>query len=172
MGGDTDDTTTRSAFDAIMDSIDGPAYVVTSSAHGEHAGCYVGFASQCSIAPPRFAVWLSKLNRTYRIASDARTLVVHVLRARDTAIARWFAGVTGDEVDKFAAVRWHPGPDGCPVVEGLDWFAGSIVDQVDAGDHVAFVVAPGDGECTQAAEAALTSDDLGAVEAGHPPDER
>ena len=155
-----------------MASIDAPAYLVTSSAHGEQAGCYVGFASQCSIEPPRFAVWLSKLNRTYRVATDAPTVVVHALRARDVELARWFASVTGDDVDKFAAVPWHEGPDGCPVVDGLDWFAGSVVDRVDTGDHVAFVLAPGVGECARTEETTLTSADLGPVEAGHPPDER
>jgi len=162
---------TGSPFEAIMATIDGPSYLVTTMAGGEHAGCYVGFASQCSIDPPRFAVWLSKLNHTYRVACDSDMIVVHVLRERDTEVAHWFAAPSGDEIDKFAAVNWQPGPGGCPVMDGLDWFAGSIVERVDTGDHVAFVLAPGEGRCARGAEAPLTADDLGPVEAGHPPDE-
>ena len=161
---------TRSPFETIMATIDNPSYLVTSATRDEIAGCYVGFASQCSIDPPRFAVWLSKLNHTYRVACDSDTLVVHVLHTSDTDLARWFAATTGDEVDKFAGVAWHAGPDGCPVVDGLDWFAGSVVDRVDTGDHVAFVLAPGDGRCARDAEASLSAEDLGPIRAGHPSD--
>lgn len=39
--------------------LDHPMYVVTAEADGERAGCLVGYASQCSIQPARFMVWLS-----------------------------------------------------------------------------------------------------------------
>ncbi len=125
-----------------MSGVDPPSYVVTAADGGDRAGCLVGFATQCSIDPPRFGVWLSKLNRTYRVAQTSRTLVVHLLRDGDGDLAERFGGETGDEVDKFAGIDWSPGPDGCPVIERLDWFAGSIVDRLDTGDHVAFVLAP------------------------------
>jgi len=48
------------AFDAIVADLESPAYVVTTAAGAERDGCLVGFASQCSIDPPRFVVWLSK----------------------------------------------------------------------------------------------------------------
>src|SRR5215831_17013608 len=90
------------AFEQIMAGIDPPSYVVTAAAGREMGGCLVGFATQCSIDPPRFGVWLSTLNRTYRIAIRASTLVVHLLRSGDGDLARWFGGETGDDVDKFA----------------------------------------------------------------------
>ena len=43
----------QQAFDAIMGSLDTPLVVVTTAAHGERAGCVVGFHSQCSITPRR-----------------------------------------------------------------------------------------------------------------------
>src|SRR5262245_6641609 len=52
---------------------------------------------------------------------------------------------------KFTGIEWAPGPDGCPVVERLDWFAGSVVDRLDTGDHVGFVVAPWAGRGARAA---------------------
>ena len=57
---------------------------------------------------------------------------------------------------------------GRPVIERLDWFAGSIVDRVDTGDHVAFVVAPRGGECRPDAARPLLSSEIGDIEAGHP----
>ena len=127
----TDGGDATEAFEAVVASVPTPFYVVTTAAGGERAGCLVGYASRCSIEPPRFAVWLSKVNHTYRVAVGAGTLVVHVLRTGDDELAARFGGETGDDVDKFAGVDWEPGPDGCPVLGGLDWFAGAIVDRVD-----------------------------------------
>jgi hypothetical protein len=53
------------------------------------------------------------------------------------------------------------------VVAGLDWFAGSIVDQLDTGDHVGFVLAPFGGR-HQRSSRPLTESELGDLEAGHP----
>jgi len=156
------------AFDAIIADLDAPMYVVTAAARGEHAGCLVGFATQCSMKPPRFGVWLSKLNRTYRVACSSPILVVHLLRVGDRDVATRFGGETGDDVDKFDGVEWHPGPGGCPVLAGLDWFAGSVVDRVDTGDHVAFVLAPIDGACERRGVPHLVDDAIADVEAGHP----
>jgi flavin reductase (DIM6/NTAB) family NADH-FMN oxidoreductase RutF len=155
------------AFEALMSDGDPPAYVVTAADGVDVAGCLVAFAAQCSIDPPRFGVWLSKLNRTYRVAGSSSTLVVHLLRDGDTDLARHFGGETGDEVDKFAGIEWSSGPDGCPVLERLDWFAGAIVDRVDTGDHVGFVVAPSGGQRRHSARSLYISE-LGDIEAGHP----
>lgn len=160
------------AFEAIMADVDAPLYIVTAAAGGERAGCLVGFATQCSIDPPRFGVWLSKVNRTYRVAVSAATLVAHLLRAGTGGLAERFGGETGDEVDKFDGIDWRPGPDGCPVINGLDWFAGSIVDRVDTGDHVAFVLVPTDGECERRHVRQLWYAEISHVEAGHPISER
>jgi flavin reductase (DIM6/NTAB) family NADH-FMN oxidoreductase RutF len=156
------------AFDAIVAGLDTPVYVVTTAAAAERDGCLVGFASQCSIDPPRFGVWLSKQNRTYRIALSAATLVVHLLRQGDQDLAHLFGGETGDEVDKFQDVEWHPGPDGCPVLARCDWFAGSIIERVETGDHVAFVLAPSEGECKRSGTPQLGMHEIGDIEAGHP----
>jgi flavin reductase (DIM6/NTAB) family NADH-FMN oxidoreductase RutF len=160
------------AFQAIVGALNGPAYVVTTAAGAERDGCLVAFATQCSIEPPRFGVWLSKPNRTYRAALSAATLVVHVLRQGDEDLARLFGAETGDDVDKFEAVEWSPGPDGCPVLARCDWFGGSILERVDTGDHVAFLLAPRGGRCERSGTPQLGIQDIGDVEAGHAPQER
>ncbi|MFF0561573.1 flavin reductase family protein [Streptomyces sp. NPDC004266] len=130
-------------FAAFTDAVDGPMYVVTAASGGERAGCLVGFASQCSIDPPRFVVWLSIANRTYRLAREAEYLTVHLLHEGDRATAELFGGETGDRVDKFARVGWHPGEAGSPILEGLaTWFTGRIDGQVEDGDHVGFLLTP------------------------------
>jgi len=156
------------AFDAIVGELDTPAHVVTTAAGDERDGCLVAFATQCSIEPPRFGVWLAKPNRTYRAALSAGTLVVHVLRRGDEDLAQLFGAETGDDVDKFEDVEWSPGPDGCPVLARCDWFAGSIVERVDSGDHVGFLLAPRGGRYERSGTPQLGIQQIGDVPAGHP----
>jgi flavin reductase (DIM6/NTAB) family NADH-FMN oxidoreductase RutF len=156
------------SFEAIMGDVETPSYIVTAAAQGEVAGCLVALATRCGIEPPRFAVWLSTVNRTYRVALTASTLAVHLLRDGDAGLAQRFGGTTGDETDKFAGLDWEPGPDGCPLIHGLDWFAGPIVARVEGGDHAGFVIAPEPGHCRRAGVRPLRMADVGAIEAGHP----
>jgi flavin reductase (DIM6/NTAB) family NADH-FMN oxidoreductase RutF len=109
-------------FDALAAALDAAVVVVTAAAPaaggGERAGCLVGFHSQCSIEPRRYAVWLSKVNHTYRVALLADHVAVHPLGARDRDLAELFGGRTGDDVDKFARCDWEPGPGGVPLLAG------------------------------------------------------
>jgi flavin reductase (DIM6/NTAB) family NADH-FMN oxidoreductase RutF len=117
---------------------------VVTVAHGrERAGCLIGFASQVSIHPPRFLACLSVKNRTYRVARHADTLVVHLVPEQADDLAELFGGETGDETDKFARCEWSPGPGGTPVLAGLhNWFAGRIVERIEFGDHMGFLLEP------------------------------
>ncbi|MEV7443822.1 flavin reductase family protein [Streptomyces sp. NPDC091204] len=133
----------ETGLDAFTGVLDGPMYVVTVAAGGERAGCLVGFASQCSIRPPRFVVWLSTANRTYRVARGAAYLTVHVLRRDQHGLAELFGGETGDRVDKLAQVSWWPSGHGSPVLSDVrTWFVGRIEGQIEGGDHVGFLLAP------------------------------
>ncbi|MBT2540816.1 flavin reductase [Streptomyces sp. ISL-44] len=130
-------------LDAFTHVLDGPMYVVTAAAGGQRAGCLVGFASQCSIHPPRFVVWLSTANHTYRVAREASYLTVHALRRDQLPLAELFGGRTGDRVDKFARAGWRPGEEGSPVLTEVDtWFTGRVEGQIEGGDHVGFLLAP------------------------------
>ncbi|MGG8407859.1 flavin reductase family protein [Streptomyces sp. 12297] len=144
-------------LDAFTDVLDYPVYVVTAMAGGERAGCLVGFASQCSIEPPRFMVWLSKANRTYRVALRASDLAVHALRADQKQTAALFGSRTGDDTDKFADIAWRPPVHGtAPVLEdAYAWFLGRIEARVDGGDHVGFLLSPTDQSPPGAAGPAL-----------------
>ncbi|MDI1452683.1 flavin reductase family protein [Streptomyces sp. ATE26] len=142
--------------------------VVTAAAGGERAGCLVGFASQCSMRPPRFTVWLSKANRTYEVARAARCLAVHLLTADQRALLEIFGGETGDEVDKFARVPWHEGPEGAVVLrDAAAWFVGTVLSRTDGGDHVGFVLDPVRGGGGRGGPL-LRLSDAKPVEPGHP----
>src|SRR5438105_4058618 len=72
-------TTDLDEFNAFASQLEYPMYVVTAAAGGRRDGCLVGFATQCSIHPPRFLVCLSVKNRTFRIAETASVLAVHLV---------------------------------------------------------------------------------------------
>ena len=155
------------AFEAIVARLDYPMFIVTAAAGAERDGCLVGFAAQCSIDPPRFVVWLSDKNRTYRIARGAETLVVHLVPEERRDLAELFGGVTADAEDKLGRCAWHPGPGGAPVLDACpDWFAGRVRERVPGGDHVGFVLDPIDGE--NGGGAPLTFQRVRDVDAGHP----
>jgi flavin reductase (DIM6/NTAB) family NADH-FMN oxidoreductase RutF len=133
----------REPFDRIVAALDYPMLIATVARERERAGCLVGFATQCSVGPPRFLVGLSRNNRTYRLAREAPALAVHALGHDQRDLAELFGGATGDDVDKFARCSWRAGPDGLPILDDAPaWFAGRIESRFDAGDHVAFVLAP------------------------------
>lgn len=155
-------------LDGFFDRLDPDMCVVTAAADGERAGCLAGFASQCSMRPQRFVVWLSRANRTYRVARSAHCLAVHLLTREQRGLAELFGGETGDEVDKFARVAWHEGHGGAAVLaDAAAWFVGTVLHRTDGGDHVGFVLDPvqwGEGP----GGPLLRLSDALPIEAGHP----
>lgn len=133
-----------SSFAALTAAMDPAMLVVTVAVGDERDGCLVGFHSQCSIDPPRYAVWLSIANRTHELACRATHLGVHLLGADDHALAERFGGQTGDEVDKLRGIRWTAGPASVPLLAACpNRFVGRIVQRSEAGgDHVAYELDP------------------------------
>jgi flavin reductase (DIM6/NTAB) family NADH-FMN oxidoreductase RutF len=151
-----------------MGSLDYPMFVVTAVADGEVGGCLVGFATQCSIDPPRFLACISKANRTFRVAARATHLAVHVLDRDDAGLARHFGSKTGDDVDKFDDVAWSAGPGGVPLLDDIESrFAGEVLDRFDVGDHVAHLLAPVDVETDRGQSSPLMFQDVKDLDPGH-----
>ncbi|MEY2566226.1 MAG: hypothetical protein QOE35_755 [Actinomycetota bacterium] len=159
-----------SAFERLAATVDYPMFVVTAAADGERSGCLVGFATQCSIDPTRFLACLSVKNHTYGVARRAEMLAVHLLHSDDTATAELFGAKTGDDIDKFGLIPWHPGPGGVPVLDGAKgWFAGPVIEIVDLGDHHGFVIDPLEGDAgTGDPDDLFTFQQAKDIEAGHP----
>ena len=160
----------EAALSRLAAGTDAPMVIVTAAVpDGRRSGCLVGFATQCSIHPPRVLACISKANHTLPVATAAPVLAVHWLAGDDRGLAELFGGETGDEIDKFERCSWRPGPQGVPVLDGVKgWVAGPVVGRFDVGDHVAFVV---DAE---AGTGDSTADELGFqavkdLEPGHEP---
>jgi flavin reductase (DIM6/NTAB) family NADH-FMN oxidoreductase RutF len=152
----------------FVSELDYPMFVVTVAIGQERSGCLVGFATQCSIDPPRLLVCLSKNNHTYGLARTAPALAVHRLRADQHELASLFGEATGDEVDKFAGCAWRTGPAGQPILtDSPAWVVGEVLERVDLGDHVGFLLAPIEVGGSPGGRPLQFSDVQG-LEAGHP----
>lgn len=95
--------------------------------------------TQCSIDPPRLLVCITKINHSYRLASGAQTMGVHVVGSDQRGLAGLFGGEPGDDIDKFAACAWRADPRGVPVLTDCPRrMTADVLDRVDLGDHVGF----------------------------------
>jgi flavin reductase (DIM6/NTAB) family NADH-FMN oxidoreductase RutF len=134
---------TEESFQRLVAQFDYPMFIATVAAGGERAGCLIGFATQCSIHPARFLAGISDKNRTFRVASGADSMAIHLVPENANELAELFGGETGDDVDKFERCEWRPGPGGVPLLDGCpNRFVGRILDRVDFGDHVGMVLEP------------------------------
>lgn len=160
-----------SPFAKLSAKLDYPLYIVTTAAvdDGERSGCLIGFATQCSIHPPRFLACISQKNHTFGVIQRASVVAVHVAEAKHGHLAELFGGETGDEIDKFSHTRWHE-EHGVPVLDECErWFAGSIEHQVDFGDHVGFVLKPLVLEADGDEEQLMFQQAKDDIKAGHKP---
>ena len=157
----------------LTSQLDGPLVVVTVTNGRARGGCVVGFHSQCSIEPGRFAVWLSKANHTYRVALQAERFAVHFLTESDLEVAELFGTTTSDEVDKFAACAWQPGDGGVPLLAACpNRFVGRRVALLDEGsDHVCVVLEPIE-VASEGGFRPLRHSHVAELVAGHPAEDR
>ena len=156
------------ALDEFVSVLDYSMVVVTASRRGRRAGCLVGFATQCSINPPRFLVCVSEANATARLARRARYLGVHQLGADQLDLARLFGEQSGDWTDKFAHCRWHRGAHGVPLLDDASaWMVGRVVTRVGLGDHAGLVLAPVHG-ARRRDDRPLMFGAVKSLDAGHP----
>jgi flavin reductase (DIM6/NTAB) family NADH-FMN oxidoreductase RutF len=154
----------------LMRRLDYPMFVVTARRGEERDGCLVGFATQCSIHPPRLLVCLSEKNRTLRIAERCETLAVHVLFDDQRDLAGLFGGETGDDIDKFAHCQWHDGPSGLPILdECRSWLEATILERRTLGDHVGFLLEPTAAHDDGVARPLLFYSEIIGLEPGHQP---
>lgn len=134
---------TEETFQQLVAQLDYPMFIATVAADGERAGCLIGFATQCSIDPPRFLAGISDKNRTHRVARGAAAVAIHLVPEDATELAELFGGETGDELDKFERCSWQPGPDGVPLLDDCpNRFVGRILERIDFGDHTGLVLEP------------------------------
>jgi flavin reductase (DIM6/NTAB) family NADH-FMN oxidoreductase RutF len=163
----------ETTFTDLIAQLNYPMIVVTTASAGQRAGCLVGFHTQCSIEPARFAIWLSKANYSFRVALFADTFAVHALDASNQELATLFGAQTGDDIDKFDHCEWTEGPDGVPLLDDCPnrLISRRIGSFDDGGDHVCVVLEPIRAEGTGPFKP-LSSQHVRHLQAGHDVDDR
>lgn len=155
-------------FGKLVGGLDYSMFIVTVRAGAEQAGCLVGFGCQSSIEPPRFLICLSRKNHTCRVATRADAVAVHFVPRQAQALAQLFGGCCSDEVDKFARCAWQSGPGEVPILqECRNWFVGRVLERLDLGDHVGFLLEPIAAH-HQPGESYFTFEQAENIEPGHP----
>ncbi len=159
-----------SGLGSFVEHADDSMVVVTVAApDGERSGCLVGFHTQCSIDPTRYAVGLSKANHTYDVALRSEILAVNLLGSEQLRVAELFGGHTLDEgTDKFDHCEWTADETGVPVLEDAPaWVVGRVIERLDVGDHVLHVIEPLRAGASDAEGAPLRFADAMRIEPGH-----
>lgn len=106
---------------------------ITDTAGGLH-GLTVSAFSSLSLNPPYILVCIDKRSSSIAVIEGARQFSVNLLAADQQALSNHFASKLED---KFAGVAWYPSKLGTPILEGvLGWLECTLVQVVDAGDHV------------------------------------
>ena len=108
--------------------------VVTALADAGPAGLTATSFTSVSLDPPLVSFYVAQSSTTLPQLRSARGFAVNVLGHHQSELAARFAA---KDVDRFAApTRWHPGPDGEPLLDDAavhllcDWYATHAV-----GDH-------------------------------------
>ncbi|CDM60388.1 MULTISPECIES: flavin reductase family protein [Rhizobium] len=87
--------------------------------------------------PPLLLVCLAKTARDYPAMTAAEHFAINVLSEAQKDVSIKFARPLED---RFAAVDWARGPNGCPIfAQVAAWFECSMHDVIEAGDHVMMV---------------------------------
>jgi flavin reductase (DIM6/NTAB) family NADH-FMN oxidoreductase RutF len=155
-------------FQELVAQLDYPMFIATVATDEGRAGCLIGFATQCSIHPPRFLAGISDKNHTYRVARRAATMGIHLVPEDATELAELFGGETGDELDKFERCSWRPGPEGVPLLDDCpSRFVGRILERVEFGDHTGMVLEPIFAEVEHADDGQLSFHRAKRIDPGH-----
>lgn len=107
------------------------------------AGAPVGFTCQSftsvSIDPPLVSFSIARTSRSLSALQAHRRVVINFLGADQRHLSNQFAK---SGTDKWEGVEWRPAPaNGAPVLDGgTGWIAGEIDREIEAGDHIVFLL--------------------------------
>jgi len=106
-------------------------------AHGDQRGAFTAaWVMQTSFDPLMLALSVNPENASYPLLRAGGGFIVNVLRQGQLVLARRLGTRSGRDEDKLAAIRWHPGRGGAPVLDdALAYFECELTGSMPAGDH-------------------------------------
>ncbi|MQY00459.1 flavin reductase, partial [Sinorhizobium medicae] len=126
---------------ALREAVGAFPTAVTVITASDPADRPVGFTANSftsvSLDPPLLLVCVAKTARDYPAMTAAEHFAVNILSEAQKDVSIKFARPLED---RFAAVDWARGPNGCPIfAQVAAWFECSMHDVIEAGDHVMMV---------------------------------
>lgn len=107
--------------------------VATGCVDGEPAGFAAQSFSSVSLDPPLVLLCPAKTSKSWPKLRRSGSFCINILAADQKPVCDMFAR---SGVDKFAALAWHPGTTGSPVLEGVLAYVDCALEaEHDAGDH-------------------------------------
>ena len=129
----------RPRFLEIMSAFPtGVAVVTTIGPDGVPRGLSSNAVCSVSAEPPLLLVCVDRTSRTLRALQEQRRFVVNFLRGGTEDVCSLFASKSDD---KFERVSWRPAGNGMPWLnrDALAHAECTVVDEIEAGDHVVFI---------------------------------
>ncbi|UOR01290.1 flavin reductase family protein [Leucobacter allii] len=129
----------REYRDAMGGFASGVTVITTQAAAGP-----VGFTCQSfysvSIDPPLISFSVARTSQSLAALREHGRIAVNFLSAEQQRLSGQFAR---SGTDKWAGVAWTPAErGGAPILDGVTgWVAGEIDREIEAGDHLIFLVA-------------------------------
>ncbi|OFW77691.1 MAG: hypothetical protein A2201_00125 [Alicyclobacillus sp. RIFOXYA1_FULL_53_8] len=111
---------------------------IVTTADGERlSGLTVSAFSSVSLDPPLVLVCINKQSSAVDTLRSGRVFAVNFLSDEQIALSNHFASRT---TDKFSDTAYHLGTLGVPILQGcLAHLEGSLVQEIDAGDHYVYI---------------------------------
>ncbi len=95
--------------------VTGVTVVTTMDSAGQPRGLAVSAYMPISLEPPLVAVCVQKSSSTYPSLFESEHLGINIIANTQLAVVDRFASKSDD---KFAALDWHTGPEGSPLLRG------------------------------------------------------
>ncbi len=149
-------TTDEATINAALDAVSYGLYVVSAVKDGRINGQTANAVFQVTATPPQIAVCLNKNNLTTEFVLASGRFAVSILAQDQSDVVRTFGYRSGRTVDKFAAVQYLPGKNGCPVLKKcLGYLEAEVLADktVDVGTHMLFVARVTAGKLAAKSEA-------------------
>lgn len=136
-----DDLTGIPSIDALKgfnrQFVTGVTIVTTIDGNGRPRGLAANSYASVSLEPPLVLVCVQKTTSTYPSLFTSTHLGINIVSNRQRGTVGVFAG-KGD--DKFAAVDWHAGPSGSPLINGsAASIEAEIKERFQAKTHTVFI---------------------------------
>ena len=126
------------AFRAALGSFaTGVTVITTRASDGTPVGLTVNSFNSVSLDPPLLLVSIAKTSSNYATFAAAKGFAVNILAEGQKDVSNTFARPVED---RFATVKWQPGPHGAPVLADVSaWFDCSLHQMIEAGDHAILI---------------------------------